>query len=105
MVTIPAPNNEDETKNDDQPMEITEGTFERTVVLDRQQAGDFLVHLGEQLQVGTDLTLTTEEWELPFEFREPVEIEIEFVGFGERELEIELELTGPRDDGGDIDVV
>ena len=100
MVEIPAPNDEDTH----QPTVITEGAFEQELHLGRHQAGEFLVHLGEQLQRGTDLTLTTDEWELPFEFREPVEIEIEFLGFGDGELEIELELTGPRDDGGHIDV-
>lgn len=104
MANIPAPNTEDETRDDDQPTKITEGTFEEEVHLDRTQAGEFLIQLGEQLQRETAITLTTDEWELSFEFREPVELEIEFVNYGDRELEIELELTGPRDDG-DPDVV
>ena len=94
MVEIPTADDTD----DDQPMIITDGTFEQEFHLDREQAGEFLIHLGEQLQEGTAITLTTDEWELPFEFREPVELEVEFLGYGDRELEIELELTGPRDD-------
>ena len=99
MVEIPSSDDTDE----DQPMVITDGTFEQEFYLDREQAGAFLIQLGEQLQHGTDITLTTDEWELPFEFREPVELEVEFRGYGDGELEIELELNGPRDDSS-IDV-
>lgn len=99
MVKIPA----SEEPDDDGPMVITDGTFEQEFHLDRAQAGEFLIRVGEQLQQGTDITLTTDEWELPFEFREPVELEVEFLGYGDRELEIELELNGPRDDSS-IDV-
>lgn len=40
--------------------------------------------------------MTTDEWELPFAFGEPVTLEIDFEGVGEPELEIELELPGRR---------
>ena len=100
MVEIPEPN--DRIDSEDPPV-ITEGVFEQEFYLDKEQAGAFLMDLGEQLQQDADLTLTTDDWKLPFEFREPVELEIEFTGYGDRELEIELELNGSRSDSS-IDV-
>ena len=72
--------------------------FEESFRLDAAEAGAFLVDLGEQLQHGDELTLTTDEWELPFAFGEPVELEIDFDGMEDPELEIELELPGRTDE-------
>jgi amphi-Trp domain-containing protein len=72
--------------------------FEREYRLDASEAGEFLVELGEQLRDGDELTIVTDEWELPFAFGEPVELEIDFDGVGDPELEIELELPGRTDE-------
>lgn len=72
--------------------------YEETFRLDASEAGRFLVDLGEQLQSGEELTITTDEWELPFAFGEPVELAIDFEGVDEPELEIELELPGRSDE-------
>ncbi|MFA1612217.1 amphi-Trp domain-containing protein [Halobellus rubicundus] len=72
--------------------------FEESYRLDAEEAGRFLVELGEQLRDGDELTIATDEWELPFAFGEPVELEIDFEGVGEPELEIELELPGRTDE-------
>jgi amphi-Trp domain-containing protein len=72
--------------------------FEQEYRLDADEAGRFLIDLGEQLREGGDLTITTDEWELPFAFGEPVELEIDFEGVDEPELEIELELPGRTDE-------
>jgi amphi-Trp domain-containing protein len=72
--------------------------FEEEFRLDAREAGDFLVALGEQLRDGDELTVSTDEWELPFAFGEPVELEIDYEGVGEPELEIELELPGRTDE-------
>jgi len=72
--------------------------FEECYRLDAAEAGEFLVDLGEQLQNGDELTLSTDEWELPFAFGEPVALEIDFEGMDEPELEIELELPGRTDE-------
>jgi amphi-Trp domain-containing protein len=72
--------------------------FEQEYRLDASEAGEFLIRLGEQLRDGDELTIVTEEWELPFAFGEPVELEIDFEGVGEPELEIELELPGRTDE-------
>ncbi|WP_152040773.1 amphi-Trp domain-containing protein [Salinigranum salinum] len=72
--------------------------FEQEYRLDASEAGEFLIRLGEQLRDGDELTIVTDEWELPFAFGEPVELEIDFEGVGEPELEIELELPGRTDE-------
>jgi len=87
------------TESDSEPTTIRAGrNFEESFRLDAAEAGEFLVDLGEQLQHGDELTLTTEEWELPFAFGEPVELEIDFDGMDDPELEIELELPGRTDE-------
>jgi amphi-Trp domain-containing protein len=72
--------------------------FEEEFRLDASEAGEFLIGLGEQLRDSDELTISTDEWELPFAFGEPVELEIEFEGVGEPELEIEIELPGRTDE-------
>lgn len=77
---------------------VSEGDLEWEVNLDREQVADFLISLGEQMKKGDQVTVSTEEWEIPFSFREPIELEIEFEGYGERELEIEVEFKGKVED-------
>ncbi|MEZ3145339.1 amphi-Trp domain-containing protein [Halobaculum sp. MBLA0143] len=74
--------------------------FEREYRLSAAAAGEFLVDLGERLQSGDELTITDEEWELPFGFGEPVELEVDYDGVDDPELEIEVELPGRSDDTG-----
>ena len=72
--------------------------FEQEYRLDANEAGEFLIALGEQLRDDEELTIVTDEWELPFAFGEPVELEIEYDGMDDPELEIELELPGRTDE-------
>jgi amphi-Trp domain-containing protein len=72
--------------------------FEQEYRLPAEEAGKFLVGIGEQLQSGDELTITDEEWELPFSFGEPVELEVDYDGVGDEELEIEVELPGKSDE-------
>jgi len=72
--------------------------FEQTYRLDASEAGEFLIALGEQLRDGDELTLSDDEWELPFAFGEPVELEVDFDGMDDTELEIELEIPGRTDE-------
>ncbi|WP_415380367.1 amphi-Trp domain-containing protein [Halosimplex sp. TS25] len=84
---------------DDERTTIRTGReFEQAYRLDASEAGEFLIELGEQLRDGDELTITDEEWELPFAFGEPVELEVDFDGVGDPELEIELELPGRTDE-------
>lgn len=92
MVEIPTEKKEEKKRT------ITEGEMEWEVYLDKEQMADFLIALGGQLKKGDTLTISTKNWEIPFEFREPIELEIEFEGYGERELEIEIEFKGKLND-------
>lgn len=77
---------------------ITDGYFEEEYYLSAEDAGAFLQELGDQLASDDELTITGDDWELPFAFGEPVNLDIEFEGEGDQELEIEVELAGRRDD-------
>ncbi|ADQ69470.1 hypothetical protein C499_12015 [Halogeometricum borinquense DSM 11551] len=72
--------------------------FEQEYRLDASEAGKFLINLGEQLRDEDELTISTEKWELPFAFGEPIELEIDFDGVGDPELEVELSLPGRTDE-------
>jgi len=88
-----------ESEPEDEHTTIRTGReFEQEYRLDASEAGAFLVALGEQLQEGDELTIATDEWELPFAFGEPVQLELDFDGVGDPELEIELELPGRTDE-------
>ncbi|WP_129113491.1 amphi-Trp domain-containing protein [Halegenticoccus tardaugens] len=75
---------------------ITEGYFEREVHLSREATASFLRELADQLERDTELTVSSADWEIPFAYREPIEVEVEFVSQHEGELEIEIEFTGVR---------
>ncbi|WP_336361505.1 amphi-Trp domain-containing protein [Haladaptatus sp. ZSTT2] len=86
------------TENSDRTIIRTGRDFEQEFRLDAKEAGKFLIELGKQLRDSDELTISTDEWELPFAFGEPVEVEIDFEGVGEPELEIEIELPGRTDE-------
>ncbi|MBS3816714.1 MAG: amphi-Trp domain-containing protein [Candidatus Thermoplasmatota archaeon] len=77
---------------------VKEGDLEHEVYLDSEDIADFLEGLAEQMREGDQVKIETEEWDLPFTFREPIELDIDFEGYGERELEIEIEMKGKRED-------
>jgi amphi-Trp domain-containing protein len=84
MVELP------ETESTEQTV-VTDGYFEREVRLSADATASLLRDLADQIEEGSDLTVSSDEWEIPFQFGEPIEVEVEFIGEGERELEIELE--------------
>lgn len=77
---------------------ITDGYFEEEYYVGAADAADFLIELGEQFREDDEITITGDDWELPFAFGEPVKLDIEFEGDGEPELEIEVELSGRIED-------
>jgi len=77
---------------------ITDGYFEEEYYISAEDVGEFLIKLGEQFKDDDTITLTGDDWELPFAFGEPVNLDIEFEGDGEPELEIEVELKGRIED-------
>jgi amphi-Trp domain-containing protein len=94
---------EAEEEEEQQPNTITDGYFEEEYYVDAESAGEFLIELGEQFKEADEITITGDDWELPFAFGEPIELDVEFEGDGEPELEIEVELKGRvEDDAPDL---
>lgn len=88
---------------EDGPQKITDGYFEREVRLSREATAEFLRDLADQIEAEPRLTVSTEEWEIPFKFDEPIEVEVEFVGEKHGQLEVELEFEhSPDDDRIDV---
>lgn len=78
---------------------ITDGFFEREVYLSRGETAAFLRDVADSLESDTELTVSGDDWEIPFRYREPIEVEVEFTSRNERELELELEFSEPRGTG------
>lgn len=87
-----------ETESEDRTVIRTGREFEQEYRLSAEEAGTFLIELGEQLRDDDELTIVEDEWELPFAFGEPVDMELDFDGVGEPELELEIELPGRSDE-------
>ncbi|MFB6165696.1 MAG: amphi-Trp domain-containing protein [Haloarculaceae archaeon] len=82
---------------------VTDGFFEREVQLSRAETAAFLRDLADQVERESRLTISTADWEIPFELGEPIEVEVEFTGGRRDELEIEVEFTEPSG-GSDLSV-
>ncbi len=67
---------------------IETGKFEYETHLPRGEVAEFLRNLAEQILRG-NVDVVSEDWEIRFEFTDPVEVEVEFDG-DKKELEIEL---------------
>jgi amphi-Trp domain-containing protein len=88
-----------DSSSDDERTTIRSGReFEQEYRLSAEEAGEFLIELGQQLRDDEELTIVDEEWELPFAFGDPVNMELDFDGVGEQELEIEVEIPGRSDE-------
>lgn len=79
---------------------ITSGFFEREIRLSGTETAAFLRNLADAIEIDTQLTVSGSDWEIPFEYREPIEVEVEFSKKREGELEIEVEFTEARDGDG-----
>ncbi len=89
----------DSTDEADRTTIRTGRNFEEQYRLRATDAGEFLIKLGEQLCTDEEeLTIETDEWELPFAYGEPVSLEIDYEGVDEPTLEIEIELPGRTDE-------
>ena len=82
---------------------VTDGFFEREVYLSRTETAAFLRDLADQIESDTTVTITGSDWEIPFEYRDPIEVEVEFTKQRERELELELEFS-EASGGSDLSV-
>jgi amphi-Trp domain-containing protein len=94
MVNLP--NN----KTDNEPTIITDGFFEREVHLSRELTATFLHELADQIDAGSELTISSDNWKIPFEFREPIEVEVEHSSHREKELELEIGFEEPQEYDG-----
>lgn len=82
---------------------VTGGEFEGEFQLSREATVSFLRDLADQLEAGRTVTVGNENWEIPFEYGEPIEVEIEHEEAEDeepRELEIEIELAWASDGDG-----
>ena len=82
---------------DDDIRDLTGGMFEEEFTVSAEEAGDFLVGLGEELREGDEVVVEGDGWKIPFEFGDTVEIEVEYDG-NDPELEFEVELEGRTDE-------
>jgi amphi-Trp domain-containing protein len=79
---------------------ITDGFFEREVYLSREETANFLRNLANQIESERRITISSEKWEIPFEYDSPIEVEVEFAEGDQTELEIEFEFTEPSNTDG-----
>jgi amphi-Trp domain-containing protein len=77
--------------------DATAATLDEAYRVDPDDAGDFLVDLGERLRTADDVVLSGDGWDLSFTYRDPVDVELEYVGGSDATLAIELELRAPAD--------
>lgn len=79
---------------------VTSGFFEREIYLSGDETATFLHDLADAIESDTRVTVSGDDWEIPFDYREPIEVEIEFSKQREGELEIEVEFTEATDGTG-----
>lgn len=79
---------------------VTSGFFEREIRLSGSETAAFLRNLADAIENDTQLTVSGNDWEIPFEYREPIEVEVEFSKQREGELEIEVEFDEARGRSG-----
>lgn len=65
-----------------------EGNFSKEFYMEKQKLSDFLRNLADEVEEGNELEIKSDEWVLPFKFKDSVEVEIDK---DYKELEIELE--------------
>ncbi|WP_122089044.1 amphi-Trp domain-containing protein [Halalkalicoccus subterraneus] len=80
-------------KSDHGRKTITSGFFEREIRLSGDETAAFLHNLADAIESDTSITVSGSDWEIPFEYREPIEVEVEFSKKREGELEIEVEFA------------
>ncbi len=77
-----------EISTKDEGRKTIDGNFSKEFLMDRKELSEFLRKLADEIETGNELELKTDEWVLPFHFRDNIEVEIEK---DRDELEIELE--------------
>lgn len=75
-------------EQEEQKKKTIEGYFSQEFYMNRDELVTFLRRLADEIEKGEEITITTEEWELPFTPQDQAEVEVELE---ESELEIEIE--------------
>ncbi|MGM0441992.1 MAG: amphi-Trp domain-containing protein [Elusimicrobiota bacterium] len=84
------------TTNNSAGKEKIEGRFKKEFYMDRKKLAQFLRELAGSLEKGNELEVKTDNWVLPFKFRDNIEVEIDSEA---DELEIELEFDRLEEEG------
>ncbi|MCX2819980.1 amphi-Trp domain-containing protein [Haladaptatus sp. F3-133] len=90
-------------ETEDEKRDMTGGMFEEEFTVSAEEAGEFLVSLGEGMKEGDEVTVEGDDWKIPFGFGERVEVEVEYDG-NEPELEVEVEMEGKTEEDEAPDV-
>ncbi len=70
---------------------IENGEFEYELLLSRNELADVLRDLADQISKESRLKISSTDWEIPFEFQEPLKLKIDFEGNGKKKLKIKIE--------------
>ncbi len=79
---------------DSEGRKTIEGNFSKEFHMDRKDLGEFLRKLADEIEKGNELEIKSDDWVLPFTFRDNIEVEIEK---DKDELEIEIEFDKMED--------
>ncbi len=73
-----------------------EGNFSKEFHMNKKELSEFLRKLADEIEKGNELEIKSDDWVLPFKFRDNIEVEIEK---DKNELEIEMEFEKMEDEG------
>lgn len=88
------PDQEEETKQN----KVIQGHFSQEFYVNKKDLAEFLRNLADEVESEGEITIKSEDWELPFNPRENAELEIE-LDDDELEIEIEFEEAKHKDKG------
>lgn len=83
----------------DEQTDVSDDYFEHEEYLSGERTTELLRAMADQIEAGSELTISGADWTIPFEFQGPVEVEVEYEPGTEAELEIEFEFAGAQGDG------
>ncbi len=100
-MTMELPEEKEENEPEDEGKKEIQGYFSQEFYIDRSDLAEFLRNLADEIEKDGEMKLTTDEWELPFNAKESVELEIEME---DDELEIEMEFEEAKNKGKKLSV-
>ena len=100
-MTMEIPEEKEEDEPEDEGKKEIQGYFSQEFYIDRSDLAKFLRNVADEIEEDGEMKLSTDEWELPFNAKEGVELEIEL---GDDELEIEMEFEEAKNKGKELSV-